>query len=155
MTTLSVLSLLQFGGLPDLLLALVGLTFLSGAFVVPFVWFSIRRRRELVLAPLDVDADRTGITLATPIATTRHAWSVYRRAREIPDGFLLDTGIGANVMVAKRGAAESDVDAFRTLLREVNLLRPSSMGMLTWLVWLLVGIGAGVGFTMLLPVLLG
>jgi hypothetical protein len=50
-----------------------GLLMASGYFVVPFLWFAVRRRRDLLLAPIDITADATGMTFTMPMSTTTHA----------------------------------------------------------------------------------
>ena len=106
-----------------LLMLLFGLSFLTGAFSVPFVWWAIRRRRDLVLAPVEVDADAEGLSLTASYATSRQSWSVYRRVRETERAFVMDTGAGPGAIITKRSVAPADLEAFRALLLRVGLLR--------------------------------
>ena len=108
---------------------LFGLLLASGYFVAPFLWFAIRRRRDLLLAAIDVSADTTGVTFARPTSTTTNAWSVYRRVRETRDAFLLDPGTGSSGFVLKRDADPAAIDRFRTLLEQAGFdLRPRGRG---------------------------
>jgi len=133
---------------------LFGLSLLSGVFVVPFVWWTIRQRRDLVLGPVTVEADSEGLSMTSVQATTQLRWPVFRRARETKRAFQLDTGAGAVVVVHKRGVAEADIGAFRGLLTVNGLiqgpnprtrLRPL-VGVAVGLIGAVVLIGGVVGF---------
>lgn len=130
-----------------------GLALITGAFAIPFVWYGIRRRRDLLLAPLHVSADREGISITGPTSTTRQQWSTYRRVREIPTAFLLDTGTGANLMIAKRGPDPEVIERFRSLIADVGLLRGVASAEVR-AAWILVGVGIGVGYHVLLQLVL-
>ena len=121
---------------------LLGLSFLTGLFVVPFVWWSVRQRRDLLLAPFTVEADDEGLTLTSSGATSQLAWSVYRRARETRRAFVLDTGAGTVVVLLKRAMDQTDRDAFRGLLVRLGLLpdRPTLSGRLRPLLGVAVGL---------------
>ena len=129
LTVSSVASLLAADQRPGVLTVvnvvtfLLGLSFLSGAIVVPFIWWMIRRRGDLLLAPVDVDADDEGIRVSAAYATSQQSWTVYRSARETSHAFTLDTGTGAAALLTKRGVSAADIDAFRALLRRVGLLQ--------------------------------
>jgi hypothetical protein len=127
----------------SLLLLIVGLFFLSGLIFVPLVWWSIRQRRDLVLAPITVEADPEGLTVSASFASSRQSWTLYRRARETSRSFLLDMGTGANVMIAKRDVPTSDQAAFRALLAGAGLLtRPGLVRRLRPLLWIAIGVSA-------------
>ena len=142
-TVSSILGLVLAGDATSLIFLLLGLSFLSGVFAVPFVWWSVRRRRDLVLAPLDVVADEEGIGVTASYGSSRHAWSVYRRVRETDRAFLLDMGTGSAAMITKRGVPDTDVAAFRALLVRVGVLAtPGGLRRyLRPLVWVAVGAG--------------
>jgi ADP-ribose pyrophosphatase len=93
-----------------------GLSTLTGLFVVPFGWLSLRRRRELIEEPVDMTVDATGITRTTPTNQSHVGWEVYVRVREVGDWFFLDTGAGANFPVPKRAFPPEDLAAFRKLV---------------------------------------
>ena len=124
-TTVAAITL-YLGDLVGLFLLVAGLSMLTGLFMVPFVWFAIRQRRDLVLASVDVEADADGLTMTTARASSRQAWSVYRDVRETSRAFLLNTGAGAAILLAKRGMDADQVSAFRDLLARVGLIRPQS-----------------------------
>jgi hypothetical protein len=119
----SIVGFIVLGEPVVLLFLLFGLSFLTGAFSVPFVWWTIRRRRDLVLAPVEIDADADGLSLTASYATSRQAWSVYRRVRETGRAFVMDTGAGPGAIITKRGVAPADVEAFRALLLRVGVLQ--------------------------------
>lgn len=100
-----------------------GLSLASGLFVVPFVWLTVHRRADLLLAEVDFMADATGLTHTTAVSTTRQAWSVYRRVRETGDAFLLDQGTGRTVPILKRGAEPAQIVALRALFDTAGLRR--------------------------------
>jgi len=142
-TLSSILGLVLVGDAMSLIFLLLGLSFLSGLFAVPFVWWSIRRRRDLLLAPFEVVADAEGIAMTASYGSSRHAWSVYRRIRETDRAFLLDAGTGAGAIITKRGVPDVDVAAFRALLIRVGVLStPGGLRrFLRPLVWLAIGSG--------------
>jgi len=140
-TTAASLILIALGDLPSAIMLAFGLALLSGTFAVPFVWWSIRQRRDLILAPVEVVADRDGISLASTVANAHQNWSFYRRARETSRAFLLNTGAGGVVPITKRGMDEAEVAAFRGMLQRVGLLAPLSLSeRLRPLLWVAVGL---------------
>ena len=84
-------------------------------------------------------------------ATSRHVWSVYRRARETGRAFMMDTGTGSAALINKRGVAEADLAAFRALLIRVGVL-PASRGARDLLRPL---IGVAIGFALALALWFG
>jgi hypothetical protein len=112
------------GDLFSLVFLLLGLSFLTGTFAAPFILWSIWRRRDLVLAEMEVRADDGRIAYRTAISATTQAWSVYRRARETSRAFLLDTGAGVAVLLSKRGMSPVDVAGLRAILTRNGLLVP-------------------------------
>ncbi len=146
---------LSLGDVFSLIGLAIGLAVLTGAIVVPFVWWAIRQRRDLVLAALDVTADRSGLTITSTQASTRQDWSIYRRAYETSRAFLLNTGTSATVLLAKRGMSSTELEAFRTLLAEIGLLRPARPSdRIRPLVWVAVGFGLA-GALILSPRIIG
>lgn len=149
MLGLGTVGLISFTDLFSVVPIAFGLALITGAFAVPFVWYGIRRRRDLLLAPLHVSADREGISITGPTSTARQQWSTYKRVREVPTAFLLDTGAGANLMIAKRGPDPEVIERFRSLLADVGLLRAVASAE-TRAAWILAGVGIGVGYHVLL-----
>ena len=142
LTVLGVIGLVDGDLVGSLLTVVFGLSFLSGTMIVPFMYWSIHRRRDLVLAPIAVEADEAGIRISAAYGTSQHAWTVYRSARETSRAFLLDVGTGAASLLTKRDVALEDVEAFRALLSRVGLLAPTRgvRVALRPLVWVLVGL---------------
>lgn len=132
---------LALGDLTSIIGLLLGLSFLSGLFGVPFVWWAIHQRRDLLLAPVSFEIDDEGISMSTSRSTSRSAWSVFRRARETRRAFVLDTGAGAAAMVLKRAMGADVVDSVRARLQRLGLLRePTLARRLRPLVWVGVGL---------------
>ena len=111
-----------------LILIVLGLVLLTGIVVFPFLWWSIRTRRDLILAPVEVVADSAGLAMTSAQSSGRHDWSVFRRARETDQAIILETGTHLVFMLPKRGATDADLQAFRRLLVEVGLLRDDDRG---------------------------
>jgi hypothetical protein len=153
MTATSLVAIV-LGDRSSVVVLLVGLSLLSGLFAAPFVWWTIRQRRDLVLSPVTVEADSAGLSLTSVQATTQLRWPVFRRARETKRAFQLDTGAGAVVVVHKRGVAEADIGAFRGLLTVNGLIRGPNprtrlrplVGVAVGLIGAVVLIGGVVGF---------
>jgi hypothetical protein len=154
-TTTSALAIVLAGDTVSVLFLLVGLSLLSGVFSVPFMWWPIHRRRDLVLAPVDVVADEGGISFATATSSARHGWSVFRRVRETPRAFLFDTGVNVAILLAKRGIADGDVEALRSLLHKTGTLQsaPSGVDRLRPLLGVAIGLGAA-GLVILGPLVI-
>ena len=133
-----------------LLLLLLGLSFLTGAFAAPFVWWSIRRRRDLLLAPVEIDADAEGLTLTASYATSRQAWSLFRRVRETGRAFVMDIGTGAGAIITKRGVSPADVESFRAMLVRVGLLQVSRgfRDVVRPLAWVSIGVVAALAVSL-------
>jgi ADP-ribose pyrophosphatase len=77
----------------------VGLAGLFGVVSVPFVWFRLRRRPELLGGTSSIAADDVGLRYDSPFGSGVYPWAAFRRVREV-DGFLFfDTGVGASLFV--------------------------------------------------------
>ena len=155
-TTSGLLATVLTGDISSVVVLLAGLSFLTGVFVVPFVWWPIHQRRDLVLAPVDVVADKSGVSFTTATSTGRHDWSVFRRVRETSGAFIFDTGTNVAILIAKRDVAERDVAGMRSLLVATGTLRPTTTGVdrLRPLLGVAVGIGA-TAFIVIGAILLG
>jgi hypothetical protein len=150
------LALVVAGDLLSIIVLLGGLSLLTGLFVVPFIWWPIHQRRDLVLAPVHVVADDQGITWETEASTARHDWTVFRRIRETSGAFLFDTGANVAMLLPKRGIPEADVERLRSLfvLRGVMPPKPSGLERLRPLVGVAVGLAAAVA-VIAMPIVLG
>jgi hypothetical protein len=111
------------GNLVSAVFALLGLAMATGAYCVPFTWFAVRRRADLLLSDVDVCADLVGLTIKTRTMTSSQEWSVYRRVTELREGFVFDSRSAVRALVVKRGAEATELAALRTLL-ESKGLRP-------------------------------
>ncbi len=142
MTTIAVVSI-WFGDYVSLWLLVFGLSLLTGLFVAPFVWWSVRQRRDLALATVEIDAGADGISMTSNQASSRQDWSFYRQARETPRAFMLDMGT-MTVFLTKRGIDPVDVDGFRSLLRRVGLLKAETtlFGRFRRVIWIALGVVA-------------
>jgi hypothetical protein len=87
------------GDLFSIVALLFGLSLLTGVYCLPFIWWAIRKRSDLLLSRQELTADIRGIRTATPTTTTEQTWPTLRRVREITNVFLLDYGTGANAMI--------------------------------------------------------
>jgi hypothetical protein len=110
------------GDLSSIPILVGGLCFLTGVYFLPFIWWAIRRRSDLLLSRHDVTADALGIRVATATTTTQQTWSTFRRVRELTHVFTLDYGTGANGMVPKGALDAPTAESFRSLVRSVGLL---------------------------------
>jgi ADP-ribose pyrophosphatase len=89
---------------------------LSGAFTLPFAWYALRKRRELVEQPTTLLLDATGVTFASSFGESHLDWSLYARIREVGDWFFFDTGAGTNFMMPKRIYSPPELATFRKLI---------------------------------------
>lgn len=101
--------------------AVLGILWGSGTFGVLFQWWTYGRHPERLIET--VTADETGIAVEGRLSQTRHAWSVYREARETRDVFTLSSLRAMGQVLAKRGVSDAALAEFRALLRAAGLLR--------------------------------
>jgi ADP-ribose pyrophosphatase len=124
--SLMLLAVLPFAA-GDVLIALPGLVggaaILTGSFLVPFVWWQIRKRPELLQMPNVLSADHTGVSYRSPFVSGEYRWGAFRRVREMQGFFFLDTGAGANIIVPVRAFSPQQLSSFRRLLVEVGFTR--------------------------------
>lgn len=145
--TMSALILLT-GGPWDVWLpgAFFGLALLTGLPLAPLVWWSMSRRRDMLIE--DVEADETGMTIRSVAGENRQLWAVYRTARETPRTFLLLTGGPVGQSFAKDEMSVADADAFRSLLRRIGIYRErTTFDRVRPLIGLVVGVLVAIGFT--------
>jgi len=104
--------------------SLVGLSCLTGIFNVPFAWWALRSRPDLVGQEVEDVIDAHGIVETTPKTNARADWSLYREVFESSDAFHLSTGSGYG-FIPKRAFEPAEIEAFRRLLNDHGLVRPS------------------------------
>ena len=97
-----------------------GVLVITGIFTLPFAWYALRKRRELVEQPTTLVLDATGLTFGSSFGQSHLGWSLYARIREISDWFFFDTGAGVNVMIPKRVFSPTDLAEFRRILAEAG-----------------------------------
>ncbi len=97
-----------------------GLLVVSGLFIVPVVWFGLRRRRDLVEAPKRIVIDSSGITQSDSFGQSHVRWQLFVRIRELGDWFFLGYGTGASIYVPKRAFSPEDLALFRKLIAEAG-----------------------------------
>lgn len=129
-------------------MTIIGLVIVSGITSVPIVLLTTRRRKDLFMTDIEVEADADGLAMSTNLASSKHAWAVYRRARETSIAFLLQPGSGATIFVIKRGSSPDELAAFRRVLSAAGL-EPHGTDM-----WRLVLAGA-LGFIVALALYVG
>lgn len=120
-------------------MVLFGISIVTGLFAAPFAWMTVRNSRDIQLASTEVRADAHGVSFRSPTTSASSDWSTYRRATETGRAFLLDSGTGQVFVVPKRGVADADLSAFRSLLRSAGLLHRATARV--WLLGFLIGIG--------------
>ncbi len=137
LTGIAIIPILN-GDLPSWVTLLFGLSLVSGLYCLPFIWWGIRRRHDLLFAEHELHADSDGIDVTTPLTKVHQAWPTFRRVRELSNLFLLDYGTGANAIVPARAFDLETTARFRALVvREGKLERTSP-----WQNWVK---GAGLG----------
>ena len=118
-----------------------GVLFLTGLFVVPFQWWAVRKRPELIVAPMKLEADDGGLTIAMGAVRSEMAWSTFKSFLEASGAFILQTGVTAH-FIPKRGMTPDQERAFRVLLlRQHELTHAADAG--RWLRRALVGVAVG------------
>ncbi len=106
----------------NLPVALVGLTFITGLWVVPFAWWQARKRRDLIEAPSAVRIDPTGVTYRSPLATGHQTWDTFGHVHDRGGFFFLDLDTGVNVVIPKRAFTPTDLATVYRLLERRGLL---------------------------------
>jgi len=102
-----------------------GLLIITGLIAIPFIWWAVRRRKDLLLSRRQLTVDGSGIRIVTPITNVEQTWSTFRTVREQFDGFVLDYGTGASLLIPTRAFAKSDLDTFRLLADQAGKLDTS------------------------------
>jgi hypothetical protein len=92
-----------------------GVSIASGLYCVPFIWWAVSRRPDLMLGEYELNANSGTIEIATATTRTQQSWTTFRRIRELPDAFFLDYGTGAAGLIPKRAFEGGSLTTFRDL----------------------------------------
>jgi hypothetical protein len=136
------------GDLVSWLTLLLGLTFVSGLYVVPFIWWAVQRCPDLMLTSQRLTVDAWGVRTEMATVKTEQARPTFRRVREVRSGFVLDYGTGANAVIPKRAFDPATLVRFRELASGAGKLdrsprwRPTVVGMV-------LGGGAALAFVLI------
>jgi hypothetical protein len=111
----------------------------TGFILLPFIWWSYLSAPELLRST--VEADASGMIMHVGERQLRHPWTVYRTAQETKRLFILTSRVVHPQMFTKRDLDASQAEAFRAILRRVDLLRQMDEGprYRTWLAFLIGG----------------
>jgi hypothetical protein len=101
---------------------LLGLSFVTGVFGIPFFWFAIRRQRGLIGASIEDDIDSSGIHERTPLVDAKIAWDMYREVVDARDMIYLVSAMGVG-FIPKRAFTPDQLEAFRGLVAAKALVR--------------------------------
>jgi hypothetical protein len=123
----------------------LGLLFLTGVYCLPFIWYAVRRRPDLMLGEYEFHADSVGIRVTMPTTRTEQTWATFKRVRELPDVFLLDYGTGASGVIPRRAFDPPALAAFRNLAKAAGKLE-GPPGWDRTLLGLAIGVVAAVAF---------
>jgi hypothetical protein len=108
--------------LPDIFFATLGVVLsvliLSGYYLIPFAWWTLRRNRWLFEAPVEMIASREGLEFKTAAGPTEIGWPAVGRGRELRDVFAVMLRTGGGYCIPKSALEGGDLDAFRDLLEE-------------------------------------
>lgn len=133
----SALALLN-GDLSGVFFLAFGASLVTGLYCVPFTWWAIRKRADLLLSRQDLTIDASGIRVTTALTTAHQAWPTFRRVRELTDVFTLDYGTGTNALLPKRAVDPETAERFRDVIRKFTRLETPGR-------WTNVGRGVGLG----------
>jgi hypothetical protein len=114
------------GAAPDLWVALliIGAAVGTGFVLLPFIWWSYVAVPEMLLET--IEADPSGMRIHVGDREVTHPWTIYQRAVETDKVFILNSRVVRAQVFAKRDATADEVDDFRAILREVELLDASA-----------------------------
>jgi hypothetical protein len=121
--------------------AVIGVFFGIGLFSLLVQWWIYGRHPERLVET--ITADERGLLIEGPESQIRQAWSLFRDAHETRDVFMLTAVRTMSQFLGKRGASESELEAFRGYLRGAGLLRSRQ----TWARGIA---GFGIGFILAL-----
>jgi hypothetical protein len=84
---------------------------------LPLCWLALRRRRDIVEAPVTFTADDGGIQYATPLYDSRVTWQFVRSVRDADRYLFFDSGAGVSLFVPKSVFDGPSFDALARLLQ--------------------------------------
>jgi hypothetical protein len=102
-----------------------GLLIITGLIAIPFIWWAVRRRKDLLLSERHLTVDGSGIRIVTPTTNVEQTWTTFRTVREQFDGFVLEYGTGVSLLIPKHAFSEGDLDTFRVLADDAGKLDTS------------------------------
>jgi len=100
---------------------LLGLSFITGVFGIPFYWFAIRRQRGLI-GRIEDDIDDVGIHERTPLVDAKIAWDMYREVVDARDMVYLVSATGMG-FIPKRAFTPDQLETFRAIVAGRGLVR--------------------------------
>ncbi len=88
---------------------------LSGYYLVPFAWWTMRRNRWLFEAPVDLEASETGLQFTTAAGVRNIPWEAVGYVREMKDVFAVMLRPGGGYAIPKSALAGDSLGDFREL----------------------------------------
>jgi hypothetical protein len=88
---------------------------LSGYYLVPFAWWSMRRNKWLFEAPVDLTATDAGLEIATAAGVRKVPWEVVTQVREMKQVFAVMLRSGGGYCIPKSALKGDDLSDFREL----------------------------------------
>jgi hypothetical protein len=90
-------------------------TILSGYYLIPVAWWSMRRNRWLFEAPVDLTASAGGLEFSTAAGVRKVPWEVVGQVRELKDVFAVMLRPGGGYCIPKSALRGDDLPDFREL----------------------------------------
>jgi hypothetical protein len=115
------------GDATGVLLALLGLSVVSGWFSVPFAWYAVRRAPQVLDQEWETSATSDGLLERSATITLEARWSTFREVQETNRVFLL-YGPTGGVFIPKRAFSDDELTAFRVLLEAAGIPRAHGSG---------------------------
>jgi hypothetical protein len=94
---------------------ILSILILSGYYLVPFAWWSMRRNRWLFEAPVDLTVTDQGLEVATAAGVRKVPWEVVGQVREMKDVFAVMLRPGGGYCIPKGALEGDDLPDFREL----------------------------------------
>ncbi len=88
---------------------------LSGYYLVPFAWWTMRRNRWLFEAPVDLEASDEGLQFTTAAGVRKIPWAAVGYVREMKDVFAVMLRSGGGYAIPKSALAGDSLTDFREL----------------------------------------
>lgn len=108
--------------LPYVYFTILGVLFsmaiLSGYFIIPFAWWSMRRNRWLFEAPVDLTASESGLEFSTAAGVRKVPWEAVSEVRELKDVLAVMLRPGGGYCIPKAALKGDDLTDLRELCAE-------------------------------------